>query len=308
MTVLSVETSLSSCLQVYVQINGVDAPYHMKVGDTGEAFFVFETDQDVPADMQTSPLTGPIGNDEGEEVMEAARWYAAAQLTCVFAQPEPLDLGDSLSSLNLQSGDNDKSCNHKKSDMAAEQQEVESKHHSLLSQSLEGAARKAQTLGSGAINVASAQGNKITSHGAPHIPDSVERRLKRSGSADSLSTTVLDLMARKNAVTEEAFVASEFEGTHPYHTSSSPDAPKPFGTDPNGTADGAAPLPSDAVDAQPSTWEQKSQELMLDMAGYKMDDGPDGDGLKTPPANELAQADAALDMQARNDILNQAGP
>ena len=55
-------------LQVYVQINGVDAPYHMKVGDTGEAFFVFETDQDVPADLQTSPLTGPTGDDGAEEV------------------------------------------------------------------------------------------------------------------------------------------------------------------------------------------------------------------------------------------------
>lgn len=39
----------------------------MKVGDTGEAFFVFETDQDVPADMQTSPITGPVQDDEGEE-------------------------------------------------------------------------------------------------------------------------------------------------------------------------------------------------------------------------------------------------
>lgn len=41
----------------------------MKVGDTGEAFFVFETDQDVPADMQTSPITGPVQDeDTGEEV------------------------------------------------------------------------------------------------------------------------------------------------------------------------------------------------------------------------------------------------
>lgn len=40
----------------------------MKVGDTGEAFFVFETDQDVPADMQTSPITGPVQDeDTGEE-------------------------------------------------------------------------------------------------------------------------------------------------------------------------------------------------------------------------------------------------
>jgi phosphatidate phosphatase LPIN len=39
----------------------------MKVGDTGEAFFVFETDQDVPADMQTSPITGPVADEEDEE-------------------------------------------------------------------------------------------------------------------------------------------------------------------------------------------------------------------------------------------------
>lgn len=39
----------------------------MKVGETGEAFFVFETDADLPEDMQTSPLTGPVGDDEIEE-------------------------------------------------------------------------------------------------------------------------------------------------------------------------------------------------------------------------------------------------
>jgi phosphatidate phosphatase LPIN len=39
----------------------------MKVGETGEAFFVFETDADLPEDMQTSPLTGPIGDEEMQE-------------------------------------------------------------------------------------------------------------------------------------------------------------------------------------------------------------------------------------------------
>jgi phosphatidate phosphatase LPIN len=39
----------------------------MKVGDTGEAFFVFETDLDVPADMQTSPITGPMQDEEHDE-------------------------------------------------------------------------------------------------------------------------------------------------------------------------------------------------------------------------------------------------
>jgi phosphatidate phosphatase PAH1 len=39
----------------------------MKVGETGEAFFVFETDADVPADLQTSPLAGPVSDDELEQ-------------------------------------------------------------------------------------------------------------------------------------------------------------------------------------------------------------------------------------------------
>lgn len=52
---------------MYVKINDTDAPYQMKVGDTGEAFFVFETDQDVPADMQTSPITAPVQDDDTAE-------------------------------------------------------------------------------------------------------------------------------------------------------------------------------------------------------------------------------------------------
>lgn len=39
----------------------------MKVGETGEAFFVFETDGDVPEDLQTSPLSSPISNETADE-------------------------------------------------------------------------------------------------------------------------------------------------------------------------------------------------------------------------------------------------
>lgn len=39
----------------------------MKVGETGEAFFVFETDADVPEDLQTSPLSGPVSDNDLEE-------------------------------------------------------------------------------------------------------------------------------------------------------------------------------------------------------------------------------------------------
>ncbi|KAF7725230.1 hypothetical protein EC973_000318 [Apophysomyces ossiformis] len=42
--------------KVEIRVNGELAPYPMKVGEAGEAFFVFETDHDVPEEFQTSPL------------------------------------------------------------------------------------------------------------------------------------------------------------------------------------------------------------------------------------------------------------
>lgn len=56
-----------SGLQVRLEVNGNEAPFFMKVGETGEAFFVFETAGDVPDDMQTSPLAGPVSDDEVAE-------------------------------------------------------------------------------------------------------------------------------------------------------------------------------------------------------------------------------------------------
>lgn len=35
------------------------APFSMKVGETGEAFFVIETDEEVPEDLLTSPVVMP---------------------------------------------------------------------------------------------------------------------------------------------------------------------------------------------------------------------------------------------------------
>lgn len=34
----------------------------MKLGEGGEAFFVFETSDEIPASLQTSPLVSPIGS------------------------------------------------------------------------------------------------------------------------------------------------------------------------------------------------------------------------------------------------------
>jgi hypothetical protein len=44
---------------VDVAVNGKSVPFNMKVGEAGEAFFVFETDSDVPDDLITSPLLEP---------------------------------------------------------------------------------------------------------------------------------------------------------------------------------------------------------------------------------------------------------
>ncbi|KAH6914816.1 nuclear elongation and deformation protein 1 [Coprinopsis sp. MPI-PUGE-AT-0042] len=45
--------------KVNVSVNGQPIPYSMKIGEAGEAFFVFETDDDVPADLITSPILQP---------------------------------------------------------------------------------------------------------------------------------------------------------------------------------------------------------------------------------------------------------
>ncbi|KAG0332692.1 hypothetical protein BG004_001136 [Podila humilis] len=51
---------------VEVTVNGQVIDFSMKVGDAGEAFFVFETEQEVPEEFATSPLAGP-SQDKAEE-------------------------------------------------------------------------------------------------------------------------------------------------------------------------------------------------------------------------------------------------
>ncbi|KAI9463544.1 LNS2-domain-containing protein [Lactarius psammicola] len=45
--------------KVDIAVNGKAVPFSMKIGEAGEAFFVFETDGDVPDDLITSPLLEP---------------------------------------------------------------------------------------------------------------------------------------------------------------------------------------------------------------------------------------------------------
>ena len=55
------------------------APFSMKVGETGEAFFVLETTDDVPEDLMTSPVVMPteVGSRQWNE------------LTCRTTSPRP---------------------------------------------------------------------------------------------------------------------------------------------------------------------------------------------------------------------------
>ncbi len=61
-------------------VNGQPIPFNMKIGDAGEAFFVFETEGEVPEDLITSPIleatqpgssediaTGRFGAKEGDQ-------------------------------------------------------------------------------------------------------------------------------------------------------------------------------------------------------------------------------------------------
>lgn len=48
--------------KVEFTVNGVKQDYAMKLGDGGEAFFVFETSDDIPESLQTSPLVSPANS------------------------------------------------------------------------------------------------------------------------------------------------------------------------------------------------------------------------------------------------------
>lgn len=50
-----------------ITVNDEQIPFYMKVAETGEAFFVFETDEDVPNDLQTSPISSPIQQGTTDE-------------------------------------------------------------------------------------------------------------------------------------------------------------------------------------------------------------------------------------------------
>ena len=86
-------------------MNGNAVPFNMKIGEAGEAFFVFETDSDVPEDLLTSPLlepTEPVSTDPvslGDFGRFGARDHRDGFTEDVIGQePDFLDLNSSSTS------------------------------------------------------------------------------------------------------------------------------------------------------------------------------------------------------------------
>jgi phosphatidate phosphatase LPIN len=72
--------------KVEFRVNGELQDYAMKLGEGGEAFFVFETSADIPADLQTSPIASPVSSPEQRPV------ELPSDTAFDDGEPEPLDL------------------------------------------------------------------------------------------------------------------------------------------------------------------------------------------------------------------------
>ncbi|OAK97502.1 LNS2-domain-containing protein [Phaeosphaeriaceae sp. SRC1lsM3a] len=73
--------------KVEFRVNGELQDYSMKLGEGGEAFFVFETSAAIPAELQTSPIASPAASPDQRPV-ELPSDQA-------FGEPEPFDLDGS---------------------------------------------------------------------------------------------------------------------------------------------------------------------------------------------------------------------
>ncbi|KAM0262867.1 hypothetical protein ACHAQJ_001458 [Trichoderma viride] len=70
--------------KVEFRINGVKQHYSMKLGEGGEAFFVFETSDSIPESMQTSPLVSPANSPP----------FGPADASSEMSDPDHLELND----------------------------------------------------------------------------------------------------------------------------------------------------------------------------------------------------------------------
>lgn len=201
----------------------------------------------------------------------------------------------------------------------AEKNEIEGKHISKTSRLLEGAAARLQDTGKGLIDsaVITDRLDKVSGQLASHLPHHSEDGDVEAGTAGP--GAVLRGMQKKNAVTEEAFVASEYAG-QPSPSVGGSESPKPFGAGVSSPDDDddhfnldqhasastmhrststshvQEPTKSSYYSTgsfTPPATDSLQHELMLDIAGYKTQeqDDKEGDGLKTPPELSNAQVD-----------------
>ncbi|KAF2140041.1 uncharacterized protein K452DRAFT_320114 [Aplosporella prunicola CBS 121167] len=69
--------------KVEFKVNGVKQNYAMKLGEGGEAFFVFETAESIPEALQTSPLVSPTSSPQYKD---------SSGSNVTLSEPEPFDL------------------------------------------------------------------------------------------------------------------------------------------------------------------------------------------------------------------------
>lgn len=84
--------------KVEIKINDEVMPYVMKVGEAGEAFFVFETEHEVPEEFQTSPIMSAVEENKSDE------------------EPPYLDIGESKDHEKAQSQSMDEASNSPQSE------------------------------------------------------------------------------------------------------------------------------------------------------------------------------------------------
>ena len=76
-------------------VNGKPIPFNMKIGEAGEAFFVFETEGEIPENLITSPILAPYsppGSTTDLPNTATGRFGAREDGTMPEQEPEFLDL------------------------------------------------------------------------------------------------------------------------------------------------------------------------------------------------------------------------
>lgn len=85
--------------QVNVSVNGTPIPFSMKIGDAGEAFFVFETEEDIPEDLVTSPILSATKTTPQDDIptVSLGKSPQVPPVAPKIPEPEFLDLNAGLS-------------------------------------------------------------------------------------------------------------------------------------------------------------------------------------------------------------------